>query len=58
MARRQLLRVRPEMLLDLAKYRGIASAGHCAPRDAKVVNRMIDVRGDILLLVESESAFP
>lgn len=55
MARRQILRINPDILLGIGKRDGIRTVGRAFPLDAVVVNRMIDERGDILLLVESGS---
>jgi hypothetical protein len=55
MPRRQILRAAPETILHLGKLDGIRTVGQPIPQDARVVHRMIDQRGDLLLLVESES---
>lgn len=52
--RRMVVRMNPDILLGLGKKDGIRTVGAPVPQDARVVNRMIDERGDLLLLVESE----
>jgi hypothetical protein len=54
---RKLLRINPDVLLSLGMTEGIASVGAPFPRDARVVGRSIDDRGDLVLIVESAS-FP
>lgn len=53
-----ILRVDPELLLSLGKRDGITTDGAPVPADARVIHRMIDRRGDLLLLVESAEFYP
>jgi hypothetical protein len=55
--RRKVLKFCPEALIGLGMLDGIKTVGSQVPLDAKVVHRYIDERGDICLIIESES-FP